>query len=195
MYTTTTLLLLTTLLSTLAFSLPTSSPSTNFTLTPPTNTTVNTQHDNLTLINSLLLAPKAVDRIALIPNNADFIFDFGSPPASTLTSGLGGHTVRADRQSFPPLIGTGVSMTLGFLGPCGFNTPHVHPRSSEFNVVVEGELMAEFTLENGARSVRNGLGRLQGTVFPMGALHTEWNPGCGNAVFVAGFADEDPGVQ
>ena len=86
-------------------------------------------------------------------------------------------------------------MTLGFLGPCGFNTPHVHPRSSEFNVVVEGELMAEFTLENGARTVQNGLGRFQGTVFPMGALHTEWNPGCGNAVFVAGFADEDPGVQ
>ncbi len=86
-------------------------------------------------------------------------------------------------------------MTLGFLGPCGFNTPHVHPRSSEFNVVVEGRLMAEFTLENGARTVTNEVDRLQATVFPMGALHTEWNPDCGNAVFVAGFADEDPGVQ
>ena len=72
--------------------------------------TVNTQHDNLTLINFLLLAPKAIDRIAL--NNKDFIFDFGFPPSSTLTSSLGGHTVRADRQYYRqyllPLIGTGV---------------------------------------------------------------------------------------
>ena len=71
----------------------------------------------------------------------------------------------------------------------------MHPRSSEFNVVVEGTLVAEFTAENGARTVRNEVGRLQGTVFPRGALHTEFNPDCGNAVFVAGFADEDPGVQ
>ena len=33
------------------------------------------------------------------------------------------------------------------------------------------------------------------TVFPQGAIHTEWNPTCEPAVFVAGFASEDPGVQ
>jgi len=33
------------------------------------------------------------------------------------------------------------------------------------------------------------------TVFPQGALHTEFNPDCTPAVFVAGFPDEDPGVQ
>lgn len=32
------------------------------------------------------------------------------------------------------------------------------------------------------------------TVFPQGALHTEFNPDCEDAVFVAGFANEDPGV-
>lgn len=33
------------------------------------------------------------------------------------------------------------------------------------------------------------------TVFPQGAMHTEWNPNCDPAVFVAAFPDEDPGVQ
>lgn len=33
------------------------------------------------------------------------------------------------------------------------------------------------------------------TVFPQGAIHTEFNPQCQPAVFVAGFANEDPGVQ
>ena len=33
------------------------------------------------------------------------------------------------------------------------------------------------------------------TVFPQGALHTEFNPDCTPAVFVAAFPDEDPGVQ
>ncbi|MCJ1280426.1 hypothetical protein MMC21_008254 [Puttea exsequens] len=155
----------------------------------------NSLANNKALIQSLLLAPTAKDRINLIPNPADFVFDFSKPPPNSSTTGKGGHTVRADRESFPPLVGTSVSMTLGFLGPCGFNTPHTHPRSAEINVVVKGSLVAEFTLENGSPTVVNSVGTNQMTVFPRGALHTEFNPGCGDALFVAGFADEDPGVQ
>lgn len=155
----------------------------------------NSNANNTELISALILAPTAKDRIALIPNDADFVYDFNNPPAGTTTMGKGGHTVRADRNAFPALVGTGVGMTLGFLGPCGFNTPHTHPRSSEINVVVKGSLVAEFTLENGARSISNRLATNQMTVFPQGALHTEFNPGCDDALFVAGFASEDPGVQ
>ncbi|KAI7529720.1 hypothetical protein KC331_g15064, partial [Hortaea werneckii] len=36
--------------------------------------------------------------------------------------------------------------------------------------------------------------KFQMTVFPQGALHAEFNPDCEDAVFVAGFASEDPGV-
>ena len=151
--------------------------------------------DNITIIDALELAPTAKDRVNLIPNNADWVYDFNDPPSDTITSGKGGHTVKADRKAFPALIGTGVSMTLGFLKPCGFNTPHVHPRSSEINVVVKGSLVAEFTLENGADSITNRLSTNQMTVFPQGALHTEFNPDCEDALFVAGFASEDPGVQ
>ena len=87
-------------------------------------------------------------------SDSDFIYDFLHPPASAITTGKGGHTVKADRKDFPALIGTligtGVSMTLGFLGPCGFNTPHIHPRSSQINAVVQGKLGTEFIAENGA---------------------------------------------
>jgi cupin len=86
-------------------------------------------------------------------------------------------------------------MTLGFIGPCGINTPHVHPRSSQINVVVKNKLATEFTLENGARSIVNTLDEFEMTVFPQGAVHTEWNPTCEESIFVAGFASEDPGVQ
>lgn len=38
------------------------------------------------------------------------------------------------------------------------------------------------------------LNKYQMTVFPQGAIHTEFNPDCTPAVFVASFANEDPGV-
>lgn len=150
---------------------------------------------NKKMIEALTLAATEKDRISLIKNNVDFVYDFNDPPKSAITTGKGGHTVKTDREVFPALIGTGVSMTLGFLGPCGFNTPHTHPRSAEINVVVKGSLIAEFTVENGDKTVTNKLNLNQMTVFPQGALHTEFNPTCEDAQFVAGFASEDPGVQ
>ncbi|KAL9116679.1 MAG: hypothetical protein Q9187_006795 [Circinaria calcarea] len=155
----------------------------------------NPRQDDAALIEALILAPTAVERLSLLQPE-DFIFDFlRATGNSTNTIGLGGRTVNADRTSFPALIGSGVSMTVGFLGPCGFNTPHIHPRSSEINIVAQGALVAEFTLENGLPTVVNPLTQWQMTVFPMGAMHTEFNPLCEPSVFVAGFADEDPGVQ
>ena len=100
----------------------------------------NNTANNLDLIHNVELAPTAADRINMLNSDTDFIYNFLAPPPGTVTTGLGGHTVKSDRKSFPALIGTGVSMTLGFIGPCGFNTPHVHPRGSEINVIVEGRL-------------------------------------------------------
>lgn len=69
--------------------------------------------ENQNLIDSLILAPSAVDRIALIPNDADFVYDFQNPPTkNAITSGDGGRTVRADRKVFPPLVGTGGKATV-----------------------------------------------------------------------------------
>jgi hypothetical protein len=156
----------------------------------------NTTANNIDLIHQLELAPTAVDRFSLL-NDTDFIYDFlAPPPGDAVTTGKGGHTVKADRKLFPALIGTGVSMTLGFIGPCGFNTPHTHPRSSQINVVVEGSLATLFVPENGVEPIGpNVLDKFQMTVFPQGSTHMEWNPNCDPAVFAAGFASEDPGVE
>lgn len=175
---------------------PTTQPrSVNATVDQPTNASapVTTPTDPNDLISALILAPDAVDRIALL-SDADFVFDFNTATTG-ITKGNGGHTVKADRKGFPALIGSGASMTLGFLGPCGFNTPHVHPRATELNIVVQGRLQASSTLENGARHISHELDLYQMTVFPQGAMHTEWNPECTPAVFVAAFPSEDPGVQ
>jgi hypothetical protein len=84
------------------------------------------QSGNQQLISSLEQAATAVDRLKLLPNDSDHKYDFNNPPRpDAVTTGDGGHTVKADRKDFPALIGTGVSMTVGFIGPCGFNTPHV----------------------------------------------------------------------
>jgi hypothetical protein len=64
--------------------------------------------DNQELVDALILAPTAVDRIALIPDDTDFVYSFQSPPSKkAITSGGGGRTVRSDRKVFPPLVGTG----------------------------------------------------------------------------------------
>lgn len=86
-------------------------------------------------------------------------------------------------------------MSVGFIGPCGFNTPHTHPRGAELNIVVQGSLLTEHIIENGGTLIRNHLNQYQMSVFPQGAIHTEFNPDCTDAVFVAAFPSEDAGVS
>ncbi|KAJ3532483.1 hypothetical protein NM688_g7417 [Phlebia brevispora] len=144
-------------------------------------------------VANLRLAPSTVDRIKLL-NDTDFVFDFLHSQAG-VTTGAGGHTVAADVDTFPALVGNGMAMTVGFLGPCGFNTPHVHPRATEFNFAVNGTLTTGFLVENGARFVFNELAPGSAAVFPRGAIHFEMNNGCEPAMFVAAFNNEDPGVD
>jgi hypothetical protein len=73
--------------------------------------------------------------------------------------------------------------------------PHIHPRSAEFFAMVAGDTINTGTFqENGARFVQNKLEVGQATVFPMGSVHFQQNLGCDPAIFVAGFANEDPGT-
>jgi Cupin len=149
------------------------------------------------LFESLVLARSAVERSTLLTND-DFVFSFDDPCRNSnelgVVTGLGGKTVRADHSTFPALVSSGGSITVGFLDACGFNTPHVHPRAAELNIVVEGRLFASVTAENGAAHRNHTLNKFEMTVFPQGAIHTEFNPDCTPAVFVAAFPDEDPGV-
>lgn len=80
-------------------------------------------------------------------------------------------------------IVTILSLAVGFLGPCGLNTPHTHPRATELNYVVNGTLRTGFLMENGARFVFNEAHAGTVSVFPQGAIHFEQNTGCGMSLF------------
>jgi len=157
----------------------------------------------LSLTAQLFLADTAVDRFALLPSNSDFVFDFGNPALKN-KGGKGGDLIAANRKTFPALVGTGAGMAVGFLGPCGFNTPHVHPRSVELQIVTEGRLVTEMLPENGVfnnniaadgrRVINNTINAFQMQPFYQGSVHTQYNPDCTNATFVASFTSEDFGT-
>ncbi|KAJ7491948.1 RmlC-like cupin domain-containing protein [Mycena latifolia] len=144
-------------------------------------------------VAQLRLAPTAVDRINDLPDDKQFVFDFFNPSGG-IVKGAGGHTVTATSGTFPAVVGNGIAMTVGFLGPCAINTPHTHPRATEINFSANGTLRTGMLSENGARFVVNELPPGSMTVFPQGAIHFEMNDGCQPAMFVAGFNTEDPGV-
>ncbi|CAF3134329.1 unnamed protein product [Rotaria sp. Silwood2] len=131
-------------------------------------------------------------RIAKL-NATDFIFDFVSATTG-ISQGTGGRIVQASASNFPGAIGNGVAMTVGFLGPCGMNLPHTHPRATEINFSVDGEFEVGFLQENGVSFVTNRVKRGTAAIFPQGAIHFEQNLNCVPATFVAAFNSEDPGV-
>jgi hypothetical protein len=79
---------------------------------------------------------------------------------------------------------------------------HVHPRATEFLTLVEGSgLSFGYVLENGLVAagenpeVAGTLQKFEGTVFPQGSIHFQFNANCDRAVFVASLNSEDPGTS
>jgi quercetin dioxygenase-like cupin family protein len=150
--------------------------------------------DNSNLVRELLTAATQVDRINLLSNNSDFVFDFVNPPTDkAIIKGKGGSAVIANRATFPALTGEGSAMIIGFAGPCGLSTPHTHPRSAEISYSVNGTFVAGFIQENGARFVNITVNPGQAAFFPMGSIHYQANLGCDPVMFVAFFGSDDPG--
>ncbi|KAK7184629.1 hypothetical protein DPSP01_000355 [Paraphaeosphaeria sporulosa] len=162
------------------------------------------------LFRDLFTAPSAIKRFQrlltmkgqeLLSGDAlrnMIVFDFNN--ATPAKGALGGATKAANIETFPILTGLGISTTLGFLDACGINTPHVHPRATEFLTVVEGEIDFGYILENGLvaagknAEVAGTLSKFQGTVFPQGAIHYQINNQCNPAKFVATLDNEDAGT-
>ncbi|KAF1848255.1 RmlC-like cupin [Cucurbitaria berberidis CBS 394.84] len=128
------------------------------------------------------------------------VFSFnGATPAN---GAKGGATKAANVETFPILYKLGISTTVGFLEPCGINTPHVHPRATEFLTLVEGSnLKFGYVLENGLvkagqnPEIAGALNKFEGTVFPQGSIHFQFNDNCDKATFVASLNSEDPGTS
>lgn len=71
-----------------------------------------------------------------------------------------------------------------------------HPRAAEFLTVVQGTIQTGMILENGITTEFNTtLSQFEGTIFPQGSVHFQFNPNCAPAIFVAGLNSEDPGAS
>ena len=167
------------------------------------NTTTPNPPVNTDLITQIELAPSSVDRFTLIMNQGPEYHKFDFNPAANpavkpgANKGAGGQGDLATRKNFPALIDLGIAASVGFLNPCGMNTPHVHPRATEFLTIAEGDnVKTGFILENGLTTpMTTTLSRFQGTIFPQGSIHYEFNDNCAPAIFIAGFNSEDPGLS
>ncbi|CAI9637807.1 spherulin-1b precursor [Alternaria burnsii] len=166
------------------------------------------------IFDDLLTAPTAIKRFQRLlttgpSNDAELltgdalrnatVFTFTKPAKKSTP---GGTAVAANIGTFPILTGLGISTTVGFLEPCGINSPHVHPRATEFLTLVEGEnLEFGYVLENQVvgpmknPEIAGYLKKFQGTVFPQGSIHYQFNNDCKDATFVATLNSEDPGTS
>jgi len=169
-------------------------------------------------LNQVKLACTAVERLALIRTfgNTDDYFKFDLTPQgshSNAANGLGGQGYLAEVGNYPVLMGTGLSVAIGYLNPCGLDSIHLHNRATEMITLVSGiSLKTGFVLEDGFgehtpwgnnddqltifRSTRlTEIGLYQDTMRPQGSLHWEFNDHYEPAVFVASLSNEDPGVS
>jgi hypothetical protein len=169
--------------------------------------------DQAQLFRDLFTAPTAIKRFQRLLTNGGqklftgdalrkmvvFPFDSSAPTANSPKNGV---LVAANIESFPILTDLGISTTVGFLSPCSINTPHVHPRATEFLTLVEGSnLEFGYVLENNLvqpmenPEIAGYLNKFQGTVFPQGSIHFQFNNNCDEAVFVATLNSDDPGTS
>jgi hypothetical protein len=129
---------------------------------------------NPSLDAALKTAATQLDRLALLPSNSDWTFDFTAQPGYTYSPGS---VVNANAATFPAAVGNGMTMALLNLGPCAMLPPHYHPRATNFVVAVEGKTNTYMIEENGARLVSETLSPGQMTIFPAASLHTMQNTG------------------
>jgi hypothetical protein len=149
--------------------------------------------DDSALVAELITANTQVNRINDIENDTAFVFDFLNGARGTAQ---GGFAVSANSANFPALLTGNGAMTVGVLGPCGANSPHLHPRSTELQIIVQGgPIYTEFIMENGARTVKNTVPLGSATIFPKGSIHFQQNMACEPTIFIASFDQVDPGVS
>ncbi|GAM83510.1 hypothetical protein ANO11243_014980 [Dothideomycetidae sp. 11243] len=147
---------------------------------------------NPALVAQLKAAATNLDRLALLSNSADWLFDFNIQPYSTFSPG---GVINANAATFPATVGQGMTMAMLNLGPCSMLPVHVHPRAANYVVAIHGTTQTYMINENGAPVISQVLQPGQMTIFPQGAVHTMYNLGCDNAQLVSALSSEDPGTS
>ncbi|PVH73301.1 hypothetical protein DL98DRAFT_552738 [Cadophora sp. DSE1049] len=82
----------------------------------------------LAYVAQLFLFNTTANRFTLLLKDKQFKFAFNNLVLKD-KRGKGRDFISANRKTFPALVGTGSGITVGILKSCGFNTPHVYPRT------------------------------------------------------------------
>ncbi|XP_048134613.1 germin-like protein subfamily 1 member 20 isoform X1 [Rhodamnia argentea] len=125
----------------------------------------------------------------------DFLFSGLQVPRSTANP-LGSTVTPVFVDQLPGLNTLGISMVRIDFGIGGLNPPHFHPRGSEILLVLEGTLYAGFVTSNQLNHTffEKVLHPGDAFVFPFGMIHFQLNVGKTNAVAIAGFSSQSPGI-
>jgi len=126
------------------------------------------------LVAQLDTAATQLDRLALLPTDSQWTFDFTAQPSYTFAPGS---VVNANAATFPAAVDNGLTLAMINLGPCSMLPPHYHPRGSNYVVAISGNTTTYMVEENGARTVTSVLTPGKMTIFPSASIHTMVNTG------------------
>ncbi|KAI5671604.1 hypothetical protein M9H77_11968 [Catharanthus roseus] len=125
---------------------------------------------------------------------SDFFFSGLHRPGNT-SNPLGSRVTPVFVAQLPGLNTLGISMARLDYAPWGINPPHTHPRATEILTILQGTLQVGFVTSNpDNRLISKILQKGDVFVFPVGLVHFQRNVGNGNAVAIAGFSSQNPGV-
>ncbi|KAM0906735.1 hypothetical protein ACQ4PT_016551 [Festuca glaucescens] len=143
-----------------------------------------------------LKAATAVDGFPCKPASTvvdDDFFSAAMVSAPSTDNPFGVNSTRATVSAFPGLNTLGLSITRTDLAPGGINPPHSHPRGSELVLVLKGEIMVGFT-SAANRLYSKVVKENELYVVPRGLQHFQLNVGTGDALFMAMFDAQSPGL-
>ncbi|KNG44313.1 RmlC-like cupin [Stemphylium lycopersici] len=136
-------------------------------------------------------AATSFDRLALLPNAEDWVYDFSTHPNYNSSNGA---VINADAASFPAVTGLGSSIALLKLAPCGMLPPHLHPRATNIVTAITGNTTTYMIGENGVGLRRVELLPMMATVFPQASLHMMQNNNCEPALLISSLNSDDGGT-
>ena len=130
--------------------------------------------------------------------DSEFVFDLAGSKPTLDTSGGRQFVLSRESSRALNLEGAGGTQVLFKFEPCGFRTPHYHPRGTESFHVIKGKVRANLLREAGGKrsqqAVVNDIKAGFSGFFPLAHIHFLQNMGCDEAETISMFGPGDEGV-
>ncbi|KAK8953882.1 putative germin-like protein 9-2 [Platanthera zijinensis] len=130
------------------------------------------------------------------PDGNFFTFRGLDPAISGESSGVPFNVIKLSQSEFPALAGQSVSAAVLQFAPSpgGINPPHIHPRSAELLIVMQGVINMGF-VDSGNKLYTQTLHAGEVFLFPKGLVHFQVNEDSNYpAVAISAFGSANPGT-